>query len=625
MIDKKELLFCLAAFLICLAVTPIVRLVATQNGWVAKPRKDRWHKKETAQLGGIAIFLGISIPLFFLSDFIAFSSYVLATETKNAFYSLAVVLWAGIAFLFILGLVDDFIALKPHIKLIGQIIIASFVVFFGFRLHWFHSLTIDAMFSLVWIVGITNAFNLLDNMDGLCSGISMISAIMFAVLYAGMDTTASTIAFIVAGSCGAFLIYNFKPASIFMGDSGSLIIGFAISILGLYYGQFDKHNKFSAIAVPLLILMVPLIDTFMVTVIRLLSGRSASTGGKDHTSHRLVLMGFSEQSAVLTLYGIGFISGVAGLIVQKSDSMTSPAVIIPILLSMTLMTVYLSQLRVYPEKEFSVLRNQKFTPILIELTYKRQILMVMLDFCLVAFCYYLAYRLRFGGSDFPFYFQIFLKSLPVIIPAKLIVFYFSGIYTGFWQYISTRDVFQYVRGALLATVLAISLVTIFFRFIHFSKGVFIIDWILTTLFLLGTRGSFRLFTETVMRKTLTGDRVLIYGAGRGGELLIREILNNPALHIKPVGFIDDDPLKIGKNVQGFSILGNFNDINKVKEKHPISGILLSFNGHKNMEAYQRTSEYCIENKLFLKKFIIQLLPVDDTNTDPYTGEKKEKP
>ena len=624
MINRADLLYFLAAFFICTALTPIVRLLAVKNGWVATPRKDRWHKKTTALLGGVAIYFGISVPLLFLSDLSTFIHVFLPGEDGVSDLSIATIIWASVLFLFVLGLVDDVVSLKPHIKLIGQIIVASFVVFFGFRLHWFPSLTVDALFSVIWIVGITNAFNLLDNMDGLCSGIAMVSALIFSWLYSGLDVTATTIALVVAGSCGGFLMYNFKPASIFMGDCGSLVIGFTVSILGLYHGQFIADDRFAAIAVPLLILMVPFLDTFLVTVIRLLSGRSASTGGKDHTSHRLVLMGFSEKSAVLTLCGIGLISGIAGIIVANSDSMTSPAVVIPVVLSMTLMAIYLSQLRVYPEKEFSVLRNRKFTPILIELTYKRQIVMVVLDFSLVAFSYYLAYRLRFGGDEFSFYFKVFLKSLPVIIPAKLTVFYFSGIYSGFWEYISTRDVFQYVRGSLLATLLAIALVTLFFRFVHFSKGVFIIDCVLTTLFLLGSRGSFRLFTETMKRKKLSGDRVLIYGAGRGGELLLREILNNPELHINPVGFIDDDPLKIGKRVQGFSILGDFNHITKVIENNAVSGILLSFNGHKNKHAYQRASQYCVQNNLFLKKFVIQLHPVSQRIGGNDTNEQEAK-
>ncbi len=607
---KTHLLLGLAAFLISLAATPLVRLAAIRNGWVARPREDRWHKKTTALFGGIAIFIGISIPLLVIGDFQSLWNKMVATGGSGGLPSIAVVILSGATILFFLGLVDDFLNLKPHNKLIGQIIVASMVAFLGFRLNWFTSLTLDTVVTLVWIVGITNAFNLLDNMDGLCAGVALVAALSMAVLYAGYDTTAFSVALIIAGSCGAFLIYNFNPASIFMGDCGSLVIGFAVAVLSLYHGEFAAGSRLTAFAVPLLIFMVPLLDTTLVTIIRLLSGRKASTGGRDHTSHRLVLMGFSEKSAVIFLYGIGAVSGIAGIVVSHSDTMTSPAVIIPILLAMTLMGIYLAQLRVYPEKEFSALRGRKFTPVLIELTYKRQMMMVILDFGLVSFSYYLAYRLRFDDYDFNYFFQVFLKSLPVIISVKMVVFYVTGIYRGFWQYISTRDVFQYARSSFFATLAAIACVTIFFRFNDFSKGVFIIDWILTTVFLLGTRGSFRIFTETMKRKTLAGDQVVIYGAGRGGELLLREILNNKALNINPVGFLDDDPLKNGKKIQGFPIMGNFDKLSELKNKHAIRGVLLSFNGPANAAACQAAARYCRQHELFLKKFSIQLEPVD---------------
>lgn len=610
MIEKTQLLFGATAFLISFTITPLVRLIAIKYGWVARPRDDRWHKKTTALLGGVAIFLGISLPLFIAGDFQTLWNKIFSFKENGDFSAIASAIFCGATLLFLLGLADDFLNLKPQNKLIGQIIVASMIVFLGFRLNWFTSLTLDTIITLAWIVGITNAFNLLDNMDGLCAGIAMVAALIMAVLYVNYDSTAFSVALILAGSCCGFLVYNFKPASIFMGDCGSLVIGFSIAVLSLYHGKLVVGCRLSAFAVPLLILMVPLLDTTLVTIIRLLSGRKASTGGRDHTSHRLVLMGFSEKSAVLFLYAVGAVSGIAAVLVSHSDSMTSPAVIIPVLLAIILMGIYLSQLRVYPEKEFSVLRERKFTPILIELTYKRHMMMVILDFGLVSFAYYLAYRLRFGGSEFEHYFNVFLKSLPVIIAVKMVVFYFTGIYRGFWQYISTPDVYYYSRSSVFATLLAITCMTLLYRFKDFSVGVFIIDWILTTLFLLGTRGSFRLFTETIKRKTVTGNRAIIYGAGQGGELLLREILNNKRLKIKPVGFLDDDPLKIGKKIQGYTIFGSFDQLPVIKEKQGIQGVILSFNGKASQGAKTKAIEYCRKNELFLKRFSIQLEPID---------------
>ena len=580
-----------------------------RKGWMANPTKERWHRKPTALFGGVAIYIGISIPLFFIADFHTILPHALRTSTSTALPSIGAVVFVGATFLFALGLLDDFMNIKPHTKLIGQILVASMVTFLGFRLHWFTSLTIDTMVTIFWIVGITNAFNLIDNMDGLCAGIGLICAVFLSILYKGGLDEASVLSMIIAGSLGGFLFFNFNPASIFMGDCGSLVVGFSLSMIGLVYAEVSDAHRLSLYAVPLMVFMVPILDTTMVTSVRLLSGRRASKGGKDHTSHRLVLMGLNEKKAVLFLYGIGAVSGLSALFTSKTDTFTSPAVIVPLGISILLMAIYLAQLRVYPEKEFSLLRDKPYTPILIELTYKRQIVLVILDIFLISFSYYLSYRLRFSGAAFPFYFNIFLKSLPAVIACKMLAFYWLGIYRAIWGHMSTADVFTYIKASALATIFSIVAVTFTYRFEDFSKGIFLIDWLLTTGFILGTRGSFRLFMEAMRRKSLLGDTVLIYGAGRGGEILLREILNNETIKLKPVGFVDDDPLKTGKKLLGYPIFGAFNDLDYLCEKYKIGGLIISFR-EKDSSKHANIEAFCRINNLFLKNFSIYLEDVD---------------
>ncbi|MDP8235110.1 MAG: hypothetical protein P9M08_01875 [Candidatus Erginobacter occultus] len=603
------LLFSLSLVLAAV-LTPAVRYLALKKGWVAQPSHDRWHQRPTALMGGIAIFVAGAVGLFLLADFDSVGAALFDSGSGVALPSAAAVILPGAAFLFGLGLLDDLRDLKPHIKLIGQILAAAWVVFAGFRLNWFVSLTADTMFTLIWVVGITNAFNLMDNMDGLCAGVGLVACLVLAVIFRPLATEPFLISLVLAGGLAGVLIYNFKPAKIFMGDCGSLAVGFSVSVLALQYSTLPSSTPLGRVAVPLLVLMVPLLDTTLVTVIRLLSGRKASTGGRDHTSHRLVLMGFSERSAVLLLYGTGGVAGLAAIFVSHSDILTSPAVIIPVFVAFLLMGIYLSQLRVYPEKEFSALRGRKFTPILFELTHKRQLMMIALDILLVAFSYYAAYRIRFDSRQFGFYFPVFLESLPIIIAAKLTVFYFSGIYRGFWEYLSTRDVFLYTRSSAIATMVSIALLTVIYRFDDFSKGVFVIDCLLTILLLLGTRGSFRLFWETIRRKSLDGERVAIYGVGRSGELLLRELLNNPHLGVNPVGFLDDNPLKTGKNIQGFPVLGGFDRLPSLAARHKIDGVLLPFDLRNGEAARQAAIRHCRRHGLFLKEFSIDLRSVD---------------
>ncbi|MBW2366652.1 MAG: glycosyl transferase [Deltaproteobacteria bacterium] len=599
-------LLTLVSFLTCLILTPAIRQIAVKRGWIALPSKERWHKKPTALLGGIAIYIAAAGPLFFIADFDTLLPHLLRMTEVDQPPSIAAALWIGMTLIFLLGLLDDFIHIKPHTKLVGQILVASLTTFLGFRLNWFSSLTLDTTLSIVWIVGITNAFNLIDNMDGLCTGIGLVAAAYLAYLFQGSAPDAGSAAMLLMGALGAFLLYNFSPASIFMGDSGSLMIGYTLSMLAMYYADTASAARVAAYAVPIMTLMVPILDISLVTMIRLLSGRKASVGGKDHTSHRLVIMGLTERGAVLFLYLIGAISGSAAVFVSKSDGLTSPAVIIPVGLAFILMGVYLAQLRIYPEKEFSLLRNRPYTPVLLEFTYKKQLLLVILDFGLVAFSYYLSYRLRFDQSIFTEYFKIFLRSLPAVIACKLLAFFIIGVYRGIWGHMSTNDVFVHLKAATLGTILSLAVLTYIYRLEGFSKGVFVIDWLLTTGLLLGTRGSFRIFLDTWKRKTLSGHDVLIYGAGKGGEILLRELLNNQSLGLKPVGFIDDDILKNGKKLLGYPILGSFQELETVVKKHRPTGLLISFN-HANGRPFDTIADKCHENGLFVRKFAIHLV------------------
>ena len=601
----------LSAFVLGIVLTPVIRQIAIKRKWMAVPKSDRWHQNTTALMGGIAIYISLITPLFFISDAYSFLKEVLFNpqipfgSDQNGLPPVSLAVLVGATFLFGLGLVDDLTGIKPQTKLIGQIVVALLVVFLGFRLRWFNSLTLDTFVTVFWIVGITNAFNLLDNMDGLCTGIGGICSLILILLFSGKMPEAYQIALIMTGALFAFLVYNFNPASIFMGDCGSMPVGFVISILALYYSQSVAENPLSSIAVPILLVLVPVMDTTLVTFIRILSGRKASTGGRDHTSHRLVLIGMSEKRAAVTLYGIGFVSGLAALFVSRYDTLTSPAVIIPVFFSFLLMGIYLAQLRVYPEKEFSRLRNHNFSAILYDLTYKRQVLIILLDFCLIAFSYYLSYRLRFDSKKFPLFFTSFLQSVPIVIWSKLIVFYLVGIYKGFLDFISTNDTYQCIKASVLGSLLSVAAVTFIYRFQSFSKGVFVIDFFLTTCFLLAARGSFRMFTDGIKRRTLNGEKVLIYGAGRGGELLLREILNNNALSVCPVGFMDDDPLKQGKKLQGYPVLGSLEDLDALQKKYNLNGILVSFNPNGNHK-YKRIIESGKRNGLFVKQFQIQI-------------------
>jgi UDP-GlcNAc:undecaprenyl-phosphate GlcNAc-1-phosphate transferase len=214
--------------------------------------------------------------------------------------------------------------------------------------------------TIFWLIGITNAINLLDNMDGLATGIAAIASafLTFNFLAAGQATEAVMLGVFTAALVG-FLIYNSNPASIFMGDSGSMFIGFFLSSAALINLAGGRSRAFvPVLAVPILVLFIPIFDTTFVTILRKLSGRAASQGGRDHTSHRLVALGLSEKRAVLLLYGLAALSGLLAVFVRQLKPDVSIALLAVFTLALTLLGVYLAGVKGYDEEEQSRAENE---------------------------------------------------------------------------------------------------------------------------------------------------------------------------------------------------------------------------------------------------------------------------
>lgn len=535
----------LAAALIVIAITPLVRRLALALGAVAHPKDDRWHRRPIPMLGGVAIFASAALGL------------AIAGDLNSAAWP-AFVAGGG---MFGLGVLDDFIKLKPSTKLTGQIVVASTVVAF-----WpMPSLTdwpaSNVILALLWILTVTNAFNLLDNMDGLCAGIAAIAGL---TCWTGLvDGSLSGYAAALTGASAGFLVFNFRPASIFMGDGGSLFLGGSLAVLSLLGGSsLAQTSILSAIAVPVFLLLIPIFDTTFVTLSRLLSTRSAAQGGRDHTSHRMVAMGFSERRAVLTLYLLAAAGGAAAVLGRRSD-FNGALLLGPLLLiALALFGIQLARVKVYDGEDFSLLVGKPYTPLLVSLTYKRRVFEILLDLLLVTFSYYAAYVIRFD-QELAAYYPLFVQSLPIVIACQLFSFFVIGIYRGTWQYISLGDLTTYAKGIALGILGSVAVLVYVYRFTGYSRGVFVIHAMMLALLVVGTRLSFRVIGEAAGRHRRTGRRGLIYGAGDGGALLLRELRNNTSYDYDAVGFVDDDLSKIHKKVLGVPVLGDIEQLEAI--------------------------------------------------------------
>lgn len=298
------------AALISYTVTPPVRLLAFRIGAVDIPTDARrMHKKPTPRIGGLGIFIGFTVSTLVFCDF---------SEELFA-------IWTGGAILVILGILDDILRLSALLKLLVQICAAGVAVCFGVvidQVTMFGTVIEFGMFAipitLLWIVGLSNAINLIDGLDGLACGVSAITSlsILGVVLITG-DMTSALITAILVGACGGFLPYNKNPASIFMGDTGALFLGYTLAIISVQ-GVFKLHTVLSFL-VPLSIFALPLMDTLVAIGRRLIHKQSPFHPDRGHLHHKLVDMGFTHKEAVRLLYAI---SGIMGLVaVTYTDAM----------------------------------------------------------------------------------------------------------------------------------------------------------------------------------------------------------------------------------------------------------------------------------------------------------------
>ncbi len=564
------------ALVLSLCLTPLVRTFALRTGRVAVPKDTRWHKKETALMGGVAIFVSTMAVWLVTASLLGWGSF------RTPFLPIALCA-SG---MFVLGLVDDLRTMDPQHKLAGQIVVASILVFLGFRLEWTSYKTIDLFLSIVWIVGITNAFNLLDNMDGLSAGVAFIAA-LFTFLFLVSSPGAASLAAVLLmtasflGALLGFLVYNFNPASIFMGDAGSLFIGFVMACLMTTGGAGQAvgdpvTNLLSVIAIPILIVFIPIVDTGFVSFMRKLFRRPISQGGKDHSSHRMVAIGLSERKAVSVLYGFSVASGLIALAIRHLDISFTLVLIAFYLLFVLFFWIYLGRVKVYTEKSILSEESAKgFTPILVQITYRRRLFEVLLDGVLISVSYYTAYLLRFEG-DVEANFDFFLKSLPILLACQTFSFYIMGVYRGVWESTGVKDLIGYVKAVTVGTVMPMLILLFIYRFQSFSRAVFVIYWGVMLLLVSLSRLSFRLLDEGVRLPSRKGDRALIYGAGIGGQFALKEIQSNPDLGLQLVGFLDDNPRLRGRKIKGYPVFGGGESLGEIVRTHDIKTIIVSF-------------------------------------------------
>lgn len=563
----------IAAFVLAAGLVPLAGLIARRLGIVAHPTADRWHRHTIPKLGGA----GIAATLLISS---AVTGFVIPLWP--------LVLLTGL--MFAIGLIDDLRPAGPTTKFVAQMISAAVFLYVAPTVTLTGWVVLDLLLAFFWIVGITNAVNLLDNIDGLAAGVAGIAAACFlAILLLDQPGGPGPLAFAMAAFTGAvfgFLLYNYQPASIFMGDSGSHLLGSFLAGATLLAAPGMKAHLAPVVAMPVLLLLIPIFDTTFVTLTRGLTGRSPFVGGRDHTSHRLVSLGISERRAVLLLHGLALVGGGVAVGLLVFSTWVAWALVATYVMCLALLGVYLGYVESSHDEATS-------PPLPSELTNRYRAYEVAIDVVLLCLAYYVAFLARFHGDERANFLPYFSKSLPLVVAIQLGALWLVGKYRQVWRTLGPREMMSLAQGTVFGVASSVIAVLYLHGFQGYSRSVFAFDALLAPTLVIGARIGLGGLDDMLRRRRARGRAALVYGAGRGGALAARELMQNAALGLMPIGFIDDDPAKARLRVDGLPVLGGVSSLGAIIDQRPgaITTVIISIRD-LTREQFDEVCEIC---------------------------------
>ncbi len=539
----------IAALSVAALVITVLLRARIGDRLVAAPSGERWHERATPVFGGVGIFLGLAAGVGVAVAFGAEASTELAG------------ILGGCAVLFVAGLVDDLFTLSPIAKLAAQLTAAGIVLASGLTVEIVGSDVLATVLGVVWLVGITNAFNLLDNMDGLAASLAAVSCAVFAVDAIAQDSAelGLVVALALGGACVGFLPFNLRPgrkAVVFMGDSGSQVIGFGLASLALASSWTTAGATLTSIVLPLLVLAIPILDTTLVTVRRTLERRPVTQGGTDHSSHRLVYYGLSEQQAVAALTLLAALLGGTALAYNTLSNARVTAV--GVLVSFVVLVQFASFLGDLEERSRRADPGPPPSLWRALISQPRRLVEVLVDFATICASFLGSYLLFVDGTGTNVERAAFLATLPVLLAVRYALFVILGIYRRVWRFAGARDLMAIPTGVLVSVPITLAIVEATHTLQGFPLEIFVVDAVLCTTLVAGTRLALRALPQEGGGVSGGGrDRVLIVGAGRSGRALARELAETPGSRV--VGFLDDNPRVRRRRVVGIKVLGSLEE------------------------------------------------------------------
>lgn len=561
------------AALLSFTLTPFAQWASVGLGAIDQPGPRKVHQGPMPRLGGIAVLLSVAVML------VAGRSGLLGPYLRLG-EPLASGIALGLVPVVTISLLDDVRGVRARWKALAHLVGALVAVYAGVilnpEIHFLgESLRLGflaAPLSILWIVGVTNAFNLVDGLDGLAAGLALISAASLGAMFliAGERVTASC-AFVLAGALLGFLPFNAYPAKIFLGDTGAASVGFVLACFALKGGSTLSAGF--ATVLPLLVLGLPVAETLISMARRLVHkvgehGEGVFDADRDHIHHRLLSFGIGHRQAVLILYGVGLLCALMSFISLFLTSLQAG-----LLLTAALLAAFIGVQRLGYD-EFALLRKGVVLTIYNAPVVRSALFAVFFDLGLIGLSYYVARGLKRDVWTLNTPTPGTLMLVGLLALAMIISFWAFGLYRGTWRLASLDDAVR-CGAAVAASTAFVWVVSPRFMQERAGTSQLVVYALVAAGFVCSSRLSYRLLQDRSWKASTAGQPVLIYGAGHAGVAALRELRRNPAHGMKPVGFLDDDPRLRGKTVSGLPVIGSFESLETSLEQVHAIGIAIS--------------------------------------------------
>jgi UDP-GlcNAc:undecaprenyl-phosphate GlcNAc-1-phosphate transferase len=560
----------IAAAALTFALAPLAARLARRVGAIDMPGARKVHTEPIPRLGGLAVVASMVIVWTVMA-------LVVAPPLPR---ELGFGLGLGIVPLLIVSAIDDTWNVRTARKLLVHLVAASIAVACGVSLgsevHLFgvaiYIGPFAAPLSIAWLVGVTNAFNLIDGLDGLSAGLALIASLSMAAVFALVGQPAMAVAALVmAGALAGFLPYNLHPARQFLGDTGATAAGFCLATFALKGGS-TLSSGFAAL-VPVLIMGLPIADTLIAMVRRAVLQVETRRGGvlvadRNHIHHRLLALGLDHRNAVFVLYGAGLVLAAAGF-----GSMFLKVRQAALFLAALLVAAFVGVNRLDYE-EFAFIRRGTVLRVYERPVVNRSLFVLSIDLLTCVLASYLALGLKLDLWGLQRVGPLVADLVLTFAPLTALIFWYAGIYRGAWRLATVADL-AHACGAAIAVTIAGSVVHPVVSSVTHPASVFLIYGLISLVLVVASRGSYVVLLNSQRRATNRGLPALLYGAGRHGVAAASELFDDPANGLRPVGFIDDDPHQTGQRVCGLPVLGTLHDLERIAVELGARAMLLT--------------------------------------------------